>query len=285
MAAAGRESSTTHGEWSELADGVLVCRAEPDGVNIGLVLGDGEALLVDTGSGPDQGRELRRSAERFGRPLRTVVVTHRHRDHWFGLAAFADLVTVGHKTLAEVRPDDRDQAAALGLAADDLVPPGRTISTVLGLSVGGRWVEAVHLGRGHTDGDLVLTVPDAKLVFAGDLVESAGPPQFGPDADPRAWAGTVDHLVGLTMKGGWRAVPGHGEPMTSQQVLEQRARIGGIEVECRRLIEAGVPVEKAVDAGDWPFPADGLRHAVPAMYRSLTELGLRPDRTLPIAEV
>ena len=41
---------------------------------------------------------------------------------------------------------------------------------------GGVRVEAVHLGRGHTDGDLVVVVPGSDVVFAGDLVESAGPP-------------------------------------------------------------------------------------------------------------
>ena len=45
-------------------------------------------------------------------------------------------------------------------------------------------MEIAHLGRGHTDGDLVVVVPDADVVFAGDLIESAGPPSVGAGPVP-----------------------------------------------------------------------------------------------------
>ena len=85
-------------------------------------------------------------------------------------------------------------------------------------------MEIAHLGRGHTDGDLVVVVSDADLVFAGDLIESAGPPSFGADSVPNEWAGTLDGLIGL-MTAKTVAVPGHGEPVGREFVFEQRGRI------------------------------------------------------------
>ena len=90
--------------------------------------------------------------------------------------------------------------------------------------LGGRRVEIAHLGRGHTDGDLVVVVPDADVVFAGDLIESAGPPSFGPDSIGDEWAGTLDGLVGL-MTERTVAVPGHGDPVDRQFVFTQRGEV------------------------------------------------------------
>lgn len=278
-------------DWRLLAPGVYVAKVEPDGVNVGLVTGQGESLLIDTGSSPRQGAALAASAAGVlgpenPTPVKTVVITHRHRDHWFGLAGVPHAeLSIAHQSLNEIREADRAEAARLGVAEADLLAPSQPIANVFGVNVGGRWVEIVHLGPGHTDGDLVVVVPEASLVFAGDLVESDGPPKFGPDCSPRSWAHTVDHLVGMTMKGKMRAIPGHGEPMKADDILQQRARIGGLEVECRRLIDEGVGAEDALYAGQWPFPAEGLADAVTLMYAELASLGLRPQRQLPIKAI
>ena len=76
--------------------------AEPDAVNLGLVVGADAALLVDTGSSPEHGRAVRATvAGVTDRPLIGAVVTHWHYDHAFGLAAFADLATIGHESLPD----------------------------------------------------------------------------------------------------------------------------------------------------------------------------------------
>ena len=62
------------------------------------------------------------------------------------------------------------------------------------------------------------------MVFAGDLVESAGPPSFGPDSVRDEWAGTLDGLVGL-MTERTVAVPGHGDPVDRQFVFTQRGEV------------------------------------------------------------
>ena len=142
--------------------GIYRAVAEPESVNLGLVVGTEAALLVDTGSSPAQGRAIRESVTAVtDRPLLAVVVTHWHFDHAFGLAAFADLVSVGHESVPGRlgSPEAAAEAARLGLAAADLGRPSRELVVASAFDLGGRRVEVAHLGRGHTDGDLVVVVP------------------------------------------------------------------------------------------------------------------------------
>ncbi|HEY5821072.1 MAG TPA: MBL fold metallo-hydrolase [Propionibacteriaceae bacterium] len=215
------------GAWREVAPGVHVAIAEPETVNLGLIVGSERVLLVDTGSSPTQGAAVRSSITAVtDLPLAAVVVTHWHFDHAYGLAAFADVLTIGHESVRPrlTSPEAAAEAVRLGFDAAELVPPSREIVVATSLDLGGRRVEIAHLGEGHTEGDLIVVVPDADLLFAGDLIESAGPPSFGSDSVPGAWAGTLDGLIGL-MTGGSTLVPGHGEPVDREFVFEQRGRI------------------------------------------------------------
>jgi glyoxylase-like metal-dependent hydrolase (beta-lactamase superfamily II) len=222
-----RVSEFALGPWQQLRPGIYRAVAEPESVNLGLVVGAAAALLVDTGSSPEQGRVIRESvAAVTDRPLVAVVVTHWHCDHAFGLAAYADLDTVGHESVPArlTTPEAADEAARLGVPPEALLPPSRLLVVATAFDLGDRRVEVAHLGRGHTDGDLVVVVPGADLVFTGDLIESAGPPSFGTDSVPDEWAGTLDGLVGL-MTERTIAVPGHGDPVDRAFVFNQRGEV------------------------------------------------------------
>ena len=213
--------------WTELASRVWVGVVEPESVNVGLVAGRDGAVLVDCGSSPAQGSALRAAAEQTaGVPLTGVVVTHWHHDHAFGLAAFADLDTIGHETVPErLRSTSAaTEAGRLGFDPEALTPPSRTLSVVATVDLGGgRRVEIVHLGRAHTDGDVVVVVPGTDVVFAGDLIESSGPPQSGPDSSVAEWPNALDALIGL-MTDDTRAVPGHGDPVDREFVFQARGQ-------------------------------------------------------------
>jgi glyoxylase-like metal-dependent hydrolase (beta-lactamase superfamily II) len=220
-------ATSTFGQWREVRSGVYVAVAEPESVNLGLIVGSQRTLLVDTGSSPEQGRTIRAAlASVTDLPLTAVVVTHWHYDHAFGLAAFADVPRIAHESV-QVRLSSAETAAEarrLGLDAEELGRPNVEIAVAMALDLGDRRVEIAHLGRGHTEGDLVVVVPDADVLFAGDLLESAGPPSFGPDSVPDEWPATLDAVIGL-MTATTVAVPGHGEPVGREFVFEQRGRI------------------------------------------------------------
>jgi glyoxylase-like metal-dependent hydrolase (beta-lactamase superfamily II) len=227
------------GRWVEVADGVFARRYRELDLTVGLVLGAEQALVVDTRGDERQGAELA-AAVRAVTPLPLqVAITHAHFDHCFGTAAFAPAavhalprcVQVIAATAAAQRAewaaryrDEGDHATADALAATDPPLPAGTAPTALDL--GGRRADLRHLGRGHTDHDLVVHVPDAGVVFAGDLVEQGAPPDLGDAAVPE-WPRTLDALLRLAPD---VVVPGHGNPVDTAFVAAQRDELDRVAV-------------------------------------------------------
>ncbi|HZV48692.1 MAG TPA: MBL fold metallo-hydrolase [Candidatus Dormibacteraeota bacterium] len=257
--------------WEEIGEGVWRRRSRLD-LNVGAVLGEDELLVVDTGSTPTEARELLAELRRVTRlPCRRVVNTHWHFDHCFGNAALLPALVHGHRRCATLlrergeeqraealrwRPDRAEELAGL-----EIVPPGRTLVRRAEVEVGGRQVVLLHLGRGHTDHDVVVFVPDAGVLFAGDLVEEGAPPSF-EDAWPLEWPGTLDRLLEL---GAPTVVPGHGDPVDPAFVRGQREELEAMARLCREVLDGRLPVPAALARAPFPEPTAGvaLRRAGP----------------------
>jgi glyoxylase-like metal-dependent hydrolase (beta-lactamase superfamily II) len=261
----------------EVADGCFVGRHQYLDVNTTLVVGGSGALLVDTRASLSQGLELAQHVRRVTpRPLTCVVNTHVHFDHLFGNGAFAGVPIVAHENVPIALPAHTDRIRGLYVAdlddphrdealATEPVAPDTTFSSVWATDLGDRLVELVFLGRGHTDGDIVVRVPDADLVCAGDLVEESGPPAYGPDSWPLEWGLTLEQLSNV-LGGSTVVVPGHGAPVDKAFVLDQRLDVVDVAEQIRALMDRRVPVEEALAVGSWPFPADRLTDAVARGY-------------------
>jgi glyoxylase-like metal-dependent hydrolase (beta-lactamase superfamily II) len=255
----------------------------PAEVRIGLVVGTDAALLIDAGATPGHGRLLRAAvAEVTSLPLTTVVLTHWHYDHAFGLAGVGVATAIAHESVTErlTGGEAAAEAARLGIDPGALRLPNREVAVAAAVDLGGGVrVEAVHLGRGHTDGDLVVVVPGTQVVFAGDLVESSGPPVYGPDSFPHEWPATLDGLLGLTTDS-TAVLPGHGEAMNREAVFEQRSRVAAVSGEISRLAALGVPVEDAEARGEWALPFAAVRDGYPAGCAQVRAAG--PQQHLPL---
>ncbi|SDB86761.1 Glyoxylase, beta-lactamase superfamily II [Raineyella antarctica] len=272
------------GPWEQVGDRTWRAVAQPEAVTIGLVAGSEGALVIDTGSSPAQGEQIRRSAEEVaGVPVVTVALTHAHYDHVGGLGAFADLPIHAHLDLARHLADPALAAdlAPYGVDPADLPRPDRTFGVVRAVSLGDRVVELISVGAAHTDHDVIAVVADVKCIFAGDVVEPAGP-EFGPDADPERWPASLDNLIGLMLRPGWTALPGHGEAMTMSEITLQRGWIASILGEVTNLVSDGVRYEDAEQRGDWPFPWERIAPGVRTAYDRLAERGFAPRDQLPI---
>lgn len=271
-----------------LADHTYVASVPFDGedgpaeVTCGLVVGNDGALLIDAGSTPEHGQLLRLAvAEVTAAPLTTVVLTHWHYDHSFGLRGTGAAASVAHETVRQrlTGPEAIAEAVRLGLDQDSLGLPTRDVAVVAAVDLGGVRIEAVHLGRGHTDGDLVVVVPGSDVVFAGDLVESAGSPQYGPDSFAHEWPATLDGLIGLTTE---RTVvqPGHGGPLDREAVFDQRGRIAAVSGEISRLSGLAVAAAEAESRGEWALPFAAVRAGYDAGCAQAR--GAAPSRALPL---
>lgn len=243
--------------------------------NAGLVLGDGASLLVDTlWDVRLTARMLDAMAPLTKRaPIATVVNTHSDGDHWWGNQLVADAEILATEAAAQVMagqsPDEMLRFGRLGAALrlaggvpvsypkrDDVATIGRFVGEVLGpfqfgevgptrpsrnfqgelaLEVGGREVRLIEVGPAHTPGDLVVHVPDARTVFAADILFIG--------VTPVMWSGPVERwlaaLERLIDSGAETFVPGHG-PVCGIAEIE---RLGDywrwLESAARRRLAAG----------------------------------------------
>jgi glyoxylase-like metal-dependent hydrolase (beta-lactamase superfamily II) len=170
----------------EISSGVYVItdRRVPLVPNIGIILGNEAALVVDTGMGPVNGKKVLDCARKLAgeRPL-ILTLTHFHPEHGFGAQVFKGAATIhynrsqrdelsakGEGYLGMFKTFGSDVAAALEgtkLVEPDKVYEGASAS----VDLGGRTVEFRTWGLAHTAGDQVVWLPQERILFTGDLAE------------------------------------------------------------------------------------------------------------------
>ena len=213
------------GKPEEVADGVFVLASDgnPLNPNIGIVLGRRAALVVDTGFGPRNGATVLEAARTLAGDRRLYVTpTHFHPEHAFGTQAFASAATIIlNRSQHEEQNEKAAQYAAMFAAfgegiAEQLrgyepATPDVVFDGSASIDLGGRRVELTVLGSAHTRGDLVVSVPDAEVLFTGDLAEQGmfpGGAPDDPDIDGDRWIAGLDALLRDPPA---IVVPGHGE--------------------------------------------------------------------------
>ena len=271
-------TAITAEQWREVGDRVFVRRHRAFDLNVGLVLGEGACLVVDTHASEAQGRELAEAVRTVTQDPWLVVDTHEHFDHCFGNAAFRPARIWGHRRCAEnlrVYGQVQRKVTAAGYRrhglpdqadlteASRIDPPDELVDDGASLSVGGRTVLLRHLGRGHTDNDLVVAVPDTAVLFAGDLVEEGAPPAFD-QSFPLDWPATLDAMLELVAG---PVVPGHGAVVDRDYVQAQRADIARTADLARVAHAAGRQADAVLAQA--PFPEAAARPALERAFRQL----------------
>ena len=286
----------------EVADGVHAWLL-PDGgwglSNAGLIVGDGQSLLVDTLFDLHLTREMLDAMSPITgtTPIGWLVNTHANGDHCYGNslvpdvpivaseAAAAEMVEVPPALMASLVAAVPDVDPLLGNWIDrafgpydfegiELVPPTHTFSVIFTPRVGGREVVLHEVGPAHTAGDVIAHVPDAGVVFTGDILFHRGTPIMwaGPIEN---WIAACDRIIHL---GPTVVVPGHGAVTDLAGVAETRAYLTFVRDEVTARHDAGMDYLDAVhdiDLGEFAgLEAPGrIVVTANAMYRHLD-----PDR-------
>jgi glyoxylase-like metal-dependent hydrolase (beta-lactamase superfamily II) len=259
--------------WREVADRVYVRRYSDFNVTIGLIVGEYDSLVVDTRGSERQGRELMEEVRWLTSTRMRVVNTHHHYDHAFGNFAFVPSEIWGHERCAiRLREDSRTAQFALAAAMPEvapeyvetrITPPDKTFRDSVELELGDRKVKLAHFGRGHTDNDVVVVVPDVRVVFAGDLIEQGGPPSF-EDSYPMDWPLTMSRILEVAYG---PVVPGHGDVVGRSFVEGQMADMSALAQLARRVRFDGGSVSDALPLS--PFPSQAARQALLRAFAQL----------------
>ncbi|WP_433413182.1 MBL fold metallo-hydrolase [Microtetraspora malaysiensis] len=245
----------------------------PDGSwgwsNSGLITGSGTSLMVDTLVDLALTREMLDGLAPVlaQYPLGTLVNTHSDGDHVFGnelVAARGVEIVASAAAAALMTQEAVDQVVATlkspGAAGDfarhvfgsftfegiTVTGPDRTFEEELSLDVGGREVRLIQVGPAHTPGDTLVLVPDAKLLYAGDILFVGG--------TPIAWAGPIERWISaldlILDMDVTTIVPGHGPVSGKTEVSAMREYLVFIEAEARKRFEDGLDVDAAIASID-----------------------------------
>jgi cyclase len=212
------------------------------GSNAGFVIGDDGVLVVDSLFNEDAARALVAEIRRLTpKPIRYVVNTHYHADHTGGdqVLRGAGAIIIAHRNVRgwvrtnninlfgdRITPELKARIEALPL-------PDLTTDQDLTVWLGARKV-VVRTVLGHTGGDLTISVPDAKVLFTGDMLWRKVAPNL-IDGSVREWAATDAEFAGMPDAARTRYVPGHGDVADVKDVEEFRAYLLDLE----RLVGEG----------------------------------------------
>lgn len=215
----------------EIADGVwtwLQPGGESGVSNAGVIADDDGLTVVDTLMVREQWEPFAAAVDALGRPVRRVVLTHAHIDHVGGTSAFPMASVLGspqtsdlldgampvdaYKSFMPAFADGFDELAELGTR-----PVTHLVTDAAALTAR---IEVLP-ATGHTDGDLMVLVPDADVCFAGDLCFFGVTP-LAFQGDPAVWAEVLGAVADLAEV----IVPGHGPVGGEREVRDLQTYLG-----------------------------------------------------------
>ena len=194
------------------------------GGNIVVLVGTTGVLMVDTGTDPEQAPLIDAAiTEVTALPVKTIINTHWHHDHVKGNAYWAKkgATIVGHEKMAQ-RLKEETHMVFFGntrLPLEEAAWPTEIVTESKAIRFDGQKIDLLHLGPGHTDGDLVVVFNDANVIHLGDLFFNGMYPYIGVSSGGNI-NGMIDNVNWILkeLDGQAVVVPGHG-PLSNKTEL------------------------------------------------------------------
>ena len=225
-----------------------------------VVTGDGVVVFDALGTPALGKRSADFIAQMTQQPVRRIVVSHDHSDHFYGLQALQrDGIDIwAHEAVRDylaseapaARLAERRQSLAPWVnARSRIVVPTRYLGEDTSFALGGLHFRVMHAGPAHTPGDLMMLVEEDRVLFVGDLA-STGRIPFVADADVSAWIGALDRVIAL--KPGV-VVGGHGPYSTDAvaDLAQTRDYLVFLRTQISSAFEQGLDFDEAYRQIDW----------------------------------
>lgn len=206
-------------EINQVGDNFYMIRDAGSG-NINVFTSDDGVLLVDSKFERNYERYMELLRTVTDQPVRFLINTHMHPDH------------TGGNTLIEALGSDivaTENARRRLAEAQQTGLPNITFDDHMRLYFGGRAMDLYWFGRGHTDGDLVIHLPEEDMILTGDLFAGYEPNirliDYNGGGSLKEWVGTLENVLALDFD---TVIPGHSGPTdraTMQQYLDENERM------------------------------------------------------------
>ena len=212
--------------FTEIGEGLWAFTAEGD-PNSGVIIGDDSVMVVEAQATPRLARKvIGHIREVTEKPITHLALTHYHAVRVLGASAYgADQIVMSDTARAMVAErgqedwDSEFQRFPRLFEGHESIPgltwPTTTFSDAMTVYLGNRRVDLMHLGRAHTAGDIVIHVPDANVMFTGDIVEYHSACYCG-DGHFSDWGDTLDAIKWFDVDA---IAPGRGDALVGKDVV------------------------------------------------------------------
>jgi glyoxylase-like metal-dependent hydrolase (beta-lactamase superfamily II) len=246
-----------------------------EGGNVAVYVTSEGAVLVDNMFERNHDDILAAVASVTAQPIVYALNTHQHDDHAGGdrkLRAFADVIAQENvrANLSDIRQPYYQDTPGLPIGL-----PNLTFADRFAIHLGGKEVEALYFGRGHTNGDAVVYFPELRVIHTGDLFLGRRGPA-APDRPPGVniyvdyaqggsfldWTTTLDRVLELDFE---TVIPGHGPVSTRADLVRFRADLEAMRDRIQGLIRMGASKAQilAVFESDYGWRSTGCPPSPP----------------------
>jgi len=213
--------------FTEIGDGLWAFTAEGD-PNSGVIIGDESVMVIEAQATPRLAQkvidEIRKVTDK---PVSHLVLTHYHAVRVLGASAFNApqiIMSDAARGMVEERGqedwDSEFQRFPRLFEGHESIPgltyPTTTFNNSMSVYLGERRVDIMQLGRAHTAGDAVVWVPDAEVMFTGDIVEYRSACYCG-DGFFAEWGQTLDNIAAFEPVS---IAPGRGDALVGRGMVE-----------------------------------------------------------------
>jgi glyoxylase-like metal-dependent hydrolase (beta-lactamase superfamily II) len=214
--------------FSEVGPDLFAFTAEGD-PNTGVIIGNDACAVFDAQATPGMARQVVEKVRTVtDKPIKYVILSHYHAVRVLGASAYAAQGIVSsqetYRLVSERGQQDWDSEYGRfprlfrdAESIPGLTWPNLTFTGEMSLFLGKREVKLMQLGAGHTSGDIVAWIPDAQVMFSGDLIEYHSACYCG-DAHLRAWPETLNKIRAFDPKS---VAPGRGDALNGQQTVRE----------------------------------------------------------------
>ncbi len=232
------------------------------GANAGIIIGKKGIVVIDTLISSNEAKRFIKDIRAItDKPVKYVVNTHSHLDHTFGNADFRRLGAViisqenCKKNMEKNSEAALKNAGAFGLTEKDMegtriVYPVLTFNDRMEIDLGDQKVELIYPGPSHTDGSILVYLPDKKILFAGDALFTNYHP-FMAEGNIESWIKALDFILKMDAD---IIIPGHGPVSGKKDVEEMKEYLTAFDKKAGEL---------SSQSQDADFIAAEIRKALP----------------------
>ncbi len=221
------------------------------GANAGIIVCKDGIVVIDTLTSAKEAQRFISDIRKVSdKPVRYVINTHYHLDHSFGNAEFEKMgaIIISHeydkKNLQNNGETTLKNAGAYGLSESDmegtkLAYPSLTFTDRMYITIDGQRVELIYPGPSHTNGSIIVYLPDNKILFAGDILFTGYHP-FLAEGDIGSWTKALDFIMSMDAD---IIIPGHGPVSGKRDLQDMKEYLLTFDLKARELSAQSNDVE------------------------------------------